>query len=117
MSGAHVVSVAPPERHFPETDLTRALHLWNHLFDAATGEPASDDMKVAEELIGLAQGEFARREKGPPASGIHEVRPWVLLQEVAVAVMKKRYGGNGRRAKDAQIRAANGRPLAACVGT
>jgi hypothetical protein len=122
------------------------LQLWDHLFAAAPSvksppdppardvleavrrrrlaelhgvedrDPTEEDERLALEMLGLTQAEYARQEPygylpnaAPPAA--------FMFQQLAVAVLKRRHGGNGRPAKEAQIRIANGRPLAVCVGT
>jgi hypothetical protein len=119
--GAHVRECGFAGTALPKAGQARALDLYTRLFvfadDGTPDRPGPDEMALAEELLGLAQAEFARREKGPPASGPHEVEAWVIFQEVAAHAITRGHYGNGRFAKEAQIRVAGGRPLTACTGT
>ncbi len=103
----------------PETGQSRALQLWPRLFDACTadGEPTERDVVDAEELMGLVQDEYARLEKLGVPQWPETMSTWATFHELAVRVISRRHGGNGRHAKDTQLRVSDGRPLAACVGT
>lgn len=95
----------------PETgqsDLWRLAHpLWS------VEEPSKDDVARAEAVIEHIQDVYRRNE----AFHLNEARTLVPLQELAIRTITKREGGSNKRAKETQIRVANGAPLAVCLGT
>ncbi len=107
----HAGIVGDAVAQVPETgqsDLWRlAAPLWS------VDEPTEDDAIHAEAVIGRVQGIYRERD----ALAENEARSVVAIQELAIRIVTRRMGGSSRRAKEAQLQASHGEPLAVCVGT
>jgi hypothetical protein len=125
MRGAHLSSVAAPKSGFPKTGQPRygPPELWINdqlVVDALSracarqGDPTPADEDVAEAVIGTVQRLYSEREGTVLPLDIADA--WATAQRTASGLITLRKGGNGANAKRAQLRLADGRPLAACVG-
>lgn len=75
-------------------------------------EPTADDADRAAAVIAFVQAAYRERE----AFAVREARELAANHALAVRILRQRWGGSNKNAKEAQLRASDGKPLAVCVG-
>jgi hypothetical protein len=89
----------------PETGQRALWHLAGPLW--SIDEPTADDAIRAEQVIEFVQ----RAYRGKGSFLRHEALALGSNHGLAVRILKQRWGGSNKLAKEAQLRASDGKPL------